>query len=101
MATSRRLPGWRRTSADSFKRPRFTLRTQGGRDQSTDASPYFVLDGNVCALLAAKDHINLFLYDGAIVPDPEGIIRGRDGDEGREDDRAPAREGRRPPCPRR
>ena len=36
--------------------------------------PYFVLEGNVCALLAAKDHINLFLYDGGIVPDPEGII---------------------------
>ena len=36
--------------------------------------PYFVLDGNVCALLAAKDHISIFLYDGAIVPDPEGII---------------------------
>jgi hypothetical protein len=36
--------------------------------------PYFVLAGNVCALLAAKDHVNLFLYDGAIVPDPEGII---------------------------
>ena len=36
--------------------------------------PYFVLDGNVCALLAARDHVNLFLYDGAIVPDPDGII---------------------------
>jgi hypothetical protein len=36
--------------------------------------PYFVLDGNICALLAAKDHINVFLYDGGIVPDPEGII---------------------------
>jgi len=36
--------------------------------------PYFVLNGNVCALLAAKDHVNLFLYDGAIVPDPECII---------------------------
>jgi hypothetical protein len=38
--------------------------------------PYFVLQGNICALLAAKDHINVFLYDGAIVPDPEGIITG-------------------------
>lgn len=38
--------------------------------------PYFVLDGNVCALLAAKDHVNVFLYDGRIVPDPEGIITG-------------------------
>jgi hypothetical protein len=41
--------------------------------------PYFVLQGNVAALLAAKDHVNVFLYDGAIVPDPEGIITaGRD-----------------------
>ena len=36
--------------------------------------PYFVLQGNICALLAAKDHVNIFLYDGAIIPDPEGII---------------------------
>jgi hypothetical protein len=36
--------------------------------------PYFVLQGNICALLAAKTHVNVFLYDGAIVPDPAGII---------------------------
>lgn len=36
--------------------------------------PYFVLDGNICALLAVRDHVNVFLYDGGIVPDPEGII---------------------------
>jgi hypothetical protein len=36
--------------------------------------PYFVLDGNVCALLAAKRHVCVFLYDGGIVPDPDGII---------------------------
>jgi hypothetical protein len=35
--------------------------------------PYFVLQGNICALLAANDHVNVFLYD-PIVPDPEGII---------------------------
>ena len=38
--------------------------------------PYFVLDGNVCALLATKDHVNLFVYDGAIVPDPHGLVTG-------------------------
>ncbi|HUH96276.1 MAG TPA: DUF1801 domain-containing protein [Anaerolineales bacterium] len=38
--------------------------------------PYFVLQGNICAILAAKDHVNVFLYDGGIVPDPEGIITG-------------------------
>ncbi|PWK81964.1 hypothetical protein C8D88_11580 [Lentzea atacamensis] len=36
--------------------------------------PYFVLDGNICALLGTKDHVNVFLYDKAIVPDPENII---------------------------
>lgn len=46
--------------------------------------PYFVLEGNVCALLAAKNHVNLFLYDGAIVPDPAGIITaGHDNKTGR------------------
>jgi hypothetical protein len=35
--------------------------------------PYFVLQGNVAALLAAKDHVNLFLYD-PMVSDPDGII---------------------------
>ncbi len=38
--------------------------------------PYFVLQGNICALLAAKDHVNVFLYDGGIVPDPDNIITG-------------------------
>jgi hypothetical protein len=37
--------------------------------------PYFVLEGNVCALLAAKDHVNVFLYD-PIAPDPESMITG-------------------------
>jgi hypothetical protein len=35
--------------------------------------PYFVLDGNICALLATKDHVNVFVYDPT-VPDPRGII---------------------------
>ena len=43
--------------------------------------PYFVLQGNICALLAAKDHVNVFLYDGAIVPDQEAIITGGMGNK--------------------
>jgi len=35
--------------------------------------PYFTLDGNVCAFLATKDHVNVFIYD-PIAPDPESII---------------------------
>lgn len=35
--------------------------------------PYFTLEGNICALLGAKGHVNVFIYD-PIAPDPEGII---------------------------
>jgi hypothetical protein len=35
--------------------------------------PYFMFDGNVCALLATKDHVNVFIYD-PIAPDPTGLI---------------------------
>src|SRR5262249_17994677 len=35
--------------------------------------PYFTLDGNICALLGAKEHVNVFIYD-PIALDPEGII---------------------------
>ena len=43
--------------------------------------PYFVLQGNICALLAARQWVNVFLYDGAIVPDPHGIITGGHGNK--------------------
>ena len=35
--------------------------------------PYFVLNGNICALLATKTHVNVFIYDPT-APDPSGII---------------------------
>ena len=43
--------------------------------------PYFVLQGNVAAFLKTKDHVNVFLYDGGLAPDPEGIITGGHGNE--------------------
>ena len=35
--------------------------------------PYFYHKGNVAALLAAKNHVNVFIYD-PIASDPKGII---------------------------
>lgn len=35
--------------------------------------PYFTLQGNVCALLATKDHVNIFIYD-PVAPDPTGLV---------------------------
>jgi hypothetical protein len=35
--------------------------------------PYFTLQGNICALQATKDHVNVFIYD-PIAPDPTNLI---------------------------
>ena len=35
--------------------------------------PYFVLQGNIAALLGAKNHLNVFVYD-PIAPDPQGLV---------------------------
>ena len=46
--------------------------------------PYFVLNGNVVAFLAAKDHATVFLYD-PLIDDPDGIITaGHDNETGRQ-----------------
>jgi hypothetical protein len=37
--------------------------------------PYFVLNGNVAALLATTDHVNVFLYD-PLIDDPAGLVTG-------------------------
>jgi hypothetical protein len=42
--------------------------------------PYFTLQGNICALLAAKDHVNIFIYD-PIVADLEKIINQGQGNK--------------------
>ncbi len=35
--------------------------------------PFFVLQGNICALQATKDHVNVLVYD-PIAPDPARLI---------------------------
>jgi hypothetical protein len=68
------LPGWQQAICRRVR----DLVHEADRDVvetiKRTRQPYFVLEGNVCALLAARDHVNVFLYDGGIVPDPEGII---------------------------
>jgi hypothetical protein len=69
-----RLPGWQRDICQQLRDLIHAADAEVGETIKRTVQPYFVLQGNVCALLAAKDHVNLFLYDGGIVPDPEGII---------------------------
>jgi len=76
-----RLPGWQQ---EICQRMRDLVHEADPAVEETikrTVQPYFVLDGNICALLAARDHVNVFLYDGGIVPDPEGIVTGGHGNE--------------------
>ena len=73
------LPTWQR---DICREVRALVHAADPEVQETikrTTQPYFVLEGNVCAFLAARNHVNVFLYDGGIVPDPEGIITGGHG----------------------
>jgi hypothetical protein len=73
------LPGWQQVICGQLRDLIHATDPGVAETIKRRVQPYFVLDGNVCALLAAKDHVNLFLYDGAIVPDPDGIITGGHG----------------------
>ena len=68
------LPEWQQRICDRVRDLVHEADPEVEETIKRSVQPYFVLDGNICALLAAKDHVNVFLYDGAIVPDPEGII---------------------------
>jgi len=79
-----RLPDWQRELGQQVRDLVHAADPEVEETIKRTVQPYFVLAGNICALLAAKDHINVFLYDGAIVPDPEGIITGgHDNETGR------------------
>ncbi|MGZ4644065.1 MAG: DUF1801 domain-containing protein [Blastococcus sp.] len=68
------LPGWQQEICRQVRELAHAADPDVRETIKRTVQPYFVLDGNICALLAAKDHVNVFLYDGGIVPDPEGII---------------------------
>jgi hypothetical protein len=70
------LPGWQQAICREVRDLAHAADPEVTETIKRTSQPYFVLQGNVCALLAAKGHVNVFLYDGAMVPDPHGIITG-------------------------
>jgi len=70
------LPGWQQALCQEVRELLHDADPEVIETTKRKGQPYFVLAGNICALLAAKDHVNVFLYDGGIVPDPAGIITG-------------------------
>jgi hypothetical protein len=69
-----KLPAWQQKVCQEVRELVHSADPEVTETIKRTVQPYFVLQGNICALLAAKDHVNVFVYDGAIVPDPEGII---------------------------
>lgn len=70
------MPEWQRRVCEELRELLDSVDEELAETIQRRVQPYFVLDGNVCALLGTKDHVNLFLNDGAIVPDPDGTITG-------------------------
>lgn len=73
------LPAWQQTICREVRALVHAADPEVRETIKRRVQPYFVLQGNICALLAARNHVNVFLYDGAVVPDPEGIITGGHG----------------------
>ncbi len=71
-----RLPAWQQAVCREVRELAHAADPEVVETIKRTDRPYFVLDGNICALLATKDHVNVFLYDGGIVPDPAAIITG-------------------------
>src|SRR5207253_3680126 len=67
------LPEWQQTVCKQVRRLIHQAQPSIVEEIKFKNRPYFTYEGNVCALLAAKDHVNVFIYD-PIAPDPSGII---------------------------
>lgn len=68
------LPDWQQEICDELRDLIHAADPEVEETIKRTVQPYFVLQGNICAFLAARDHVNLFVYDGGIVPDPDGLI---------------------------
>ena len=68
-----KLPEWQQSICEQLREIVWATDPEIEETIKRTVQPYFVLDGNVCALLATKDHVNLFLYDPTVT-DPTGVI---------------------------
>jgi hypothetical protein len=75
------LPPWQRAVCRQVRDLAHAADPEVEETIKRTVQPYFVLHGNICALLAAKDHVNVFLYDGGLAPDPHHIITGGHGNK--------------------
>ena len=63
-----RLPPWRRAICQELRELIWSADPDIEETIKRSRQPYFVLEGNVCALLAAKAHVNLALSINSTAP---------------------------------
>ena len=69
----RGLPDWQQAVCQRVRDIVHAADPQVEETIKRSVQPFFVLQGNICALQGTKDHVNIFIYD-PIAPDPKGII---------------------------
>jgi hypothetical protein len=69
----RGLPDWQQAICEQVRTVVHDADPEVEETIKRSVQPYFVLNGNVCALLATKDHVNVFVYDPTVA-DPDAII---------------------------
>ena len=67
------LPAWQQAICQRVRRVVHEADPAVTETIKRTRQPYFTLDGNICAFLATKDHVNVFIYD-PIAPDPAQLI---------------------------
>jgi hypothetical protein len=67
------LPDWQRVLATRVRELIHEAEPEIEETIKRGDRPYFTLNGNIAALLGARDHLNVFIYD-PIAPDPQKII---------------------------
>ena len=78
------LPAWQQVICQEVRELAHDADPEVEETIKRTVQPYFVLQGNIAALQATKDHVNVFLYD-PLIDDPEGIItRGHEAQTGRQ-----------------
>jgi hypothetical protein len=68
-----RLPDWQQAICQQIRQLVHDADPEVSETIKRSVLPYFVLEGNICALLAAKDHVNVFIYDPTVA-DRRGVI---------------------------
>ena len=68
-----RLPDWQQAVCQQVRQLVHDADPKVEETIKRSVLPYFVLQGNICALLVAKDRVNVFIYDPTVA-DPHGVI---------------------------